>query len=59
MSEKVNKDKFSWKAEDTQVSFSQCSTCKHNTGGQKCEIYGRKPAQYADNDEDCPEYKKD
>lgn len=54
-----NEDKFTTKAGDFKVKFSQCSNCIENVGIDQCKNFGEKPRIYSLNTSDCPSKKPD
>ena len=51
------KDKYTWQANDVEVTMSQCSDCRNNEGRGKCKVYGDKPDEFRNNDKECPSRK--
>ena len=45
-----------WGEGDVESNLSQCSECKNNKGDkvQSCAMFGEKPNNYWDNEEECP-----
>lgn len=55
MAENKNKNKFTWREGELEVTLSQCSNCKFNSSILGCGQYGKKPLEYATNDAECPQ----